>query len=604
MTNKLNPRYLNRQWQNRLMRKPDGSRGLERPSQVIDLDSTDTSLDGQTGRDTKSKPEDVLSSKDVPEIKEIVEVDDPEKASISNYMPPRGLKAWLLRKRRGFLNFYHFLRPPLTEDEIQEKKDKRIIAQIRQDGSVFARRLSNYWGTLRLEHIEQDEGKKIHHKVPFGVMLYDWDQDQHKGGNIIKLYFSLGSARWPYGILPGELISQEVLNASLPALHHHVSGFSDRAGAGVIIQRAGFQGLPELTKIGDMWNIMGENRPPLTWCFGPTLNGQVVWRNLVDMPHLLIAGTTDSGKSTAINGNICTMLRNNPTPETLQLALFDMKEGVEFSYFEGIPHLYPGIGIVDDPDMVMEKAMPLLITEMKSRLRMIKAHYKNVKEYNLHHYKDNRFPMLVVVFDEISLLVDLFGNSFIKPLSLLARSGRAAGIHVVISTQYPKAEVIPTLITLNFPARLVFHMTQGGSMSVMEDPRATELVGKGRAILFDHNEYTTVQIPYISDAEIRAVVEEIKTGKHVKAEAYDIEEILQYALTNYSGNLPQDALYQVFKKKGITFSKMRSILNGAADSGHVYDLSGTPYKVIRGTGGQNPRRMVRLDTIPTITPTS
>jgi len=316
------------------------------------------------------------------------------------------------------------------------------------------------------------------------------------------------------------------------------------------------------------------------------------------MPHLLIAGTTDSGKSTAINGNICTMLRNNPTPETLQLALFDMKEGVEFSYFEGLPHLFEGIGIVDDPEKALKVAMPILKAEMDRRLRIIKQHYKNVREYNLHRYKGNRLPMLVVIFDEIATLVDMFGSYFINPLTTLARTGRAAGIHLVISTQYPKADVIPTLITLNFPARLAFHMTNGASMSVIEDPRASDLVGKGRAVLYHQNEYTTVQIPYVSDDEIRATVSEIITGKHVKAEAFDIDKILAYALENYGGNLHQDALFQVFRKV-ITQKKLRTVLNELADSSTVVNLSGTPYKVIRGTGGTNPRRLVRLDTLPT-----
>jgi hypothetical protein len=597
----LNPRRLDRSWQNRLNRKPDGSRGTERKAEVVDLNSGNTSADARESAVHKSSPSGGLTSQEVPETKDILENPEPEKAAISAYRPPGGIKAKILRLRRGVLNFYRFLRPLPTPEEIQAKKDARTIAQIRQDGIVFARRLSNYWGTLKLEHVESDDGKKIRHKVPFNTLLFDWDPERHTGGNIIKLYFALGSNRWPYGVLPGDLISQEVLNASLPAIHHHVSGFSDRAGAGVIIQRAGFAGLPELVKIGEMWKVMGENRPPLTWCFGPSLNGLVIWRNLVDMPHLLIAGTTDSGKSTAINGNLCTMLKNNPTPHTLQLALFDMKEGVEFSFFEGIPHLFEGIGIIDDPEAAVWKAIPLLIAEMNHRLITIKKKYKNVKEYNMHHYKEKRIPLLVVVFDEIASLVDMYGDKFIVPLTTLARTGRAAGIHIIISTQYPKADVIPTLITLNFPARLAFHMTSGASMSVIEDPRASDLVGKGRAMLYQNSEYTPVQIPYISDDEIRAVVEEIKTGKHVKAEAYDVIEILQYALQNYGGNLPADALYQIFKKK-ISRDRLSRLLNNLADASQVIDLSGTPYKVLRGTGGPNPRRLVRMDTMPIPSP--
>lgn len=596
MRTKLDPRYLSRKWQNRLYRKPDGSRGLERPSTPIDLDSTAEDYNAEIGAEKESRPLASLSSEEDTGAREHKENLEPEKAAISDYRPPRGWKAWYLNRRRGLINFYRFLRPLPTPEELQQKKDARIIAQIRRDGVVFARRLANYWATLRLEHVEQEEGRKIRHRVPFKVMLYDWNEEEHKGGNIIKLYFDLGAARWPYGILPGDLISQPVLNASLPAIHHHVSGFSDRAGAGVIIQRAGFQGLPEFTRIHDIWGVMGENRPPLTMCFGHTLNGQIIWRNLVEMPHLLIAGTTDSGKSTAINGAICTMLRNNPSPEALQFCLFDMKEGVEFSFYEGLPHLYKDIGIIDDPEKVLDAAMPMLKSEMDRRLRMIKQHYKNVKEYNMHHRK-NRLPMLVVIFDEIASLVEIFGDRFTVPLTTLARTGRAAGIHIIISTQYPKADVIPTLITLNFPARLAFHMTMGASMSVIEDPRASELVGKGRAVLYDRNEYTVVQIPYISDHEIRAVVEEVKTGKHVKSVSYDINKILKYALENYGGNLPAAALHQLFKKE-ISRDQLSMVLNEMADLGEIIDISGTPYKVQRGTGGPNPRRLVRVDTIP------
>jgi hypothetical protein len=598
----LNPRYLTRSWQNRLYTKPDGSKGIERAAQTIAEDSAALAMDANLGAEVTSQPEDSLASQEVPASKLIVENTDPEKAAISAYRPPTGLRAWYLRRRKSLLDFLHWLHPAPTPEQIQAKKDARIASQIRQDGIIFARKLANFWGTLRLEYVEHDEGRAIKHKVPFKTMLYDWDPDRHTGGNIIKIYFDLGTARWPYGIDPGLLINQDTLNAALPAIHHHISGFSDRAGAGVIIQRAGFQGLPELTQIKDYWAIMGENRPPLTWCLGPSINGQVVWRNLVDMPHLLIAGTTDSGKSTAINGNICTMLKNNPSPQTLQLALFDMKEGVEFTYYDGLPHLFPGIGIVDDPTKAMDVAMPLLKQEMDRRLQIIKRKHKNVKEYNLHHYKDKRIPLLVVVFDEIASLVDIYQNRFIIPLTTLARTGRAAGIHIVIATQYPKADVIPTLITLNFPARLAFHLTSGASMSVIEDPRASELVGKGRAVFYHQNDYTTVQIPYISDDEIRATVSEAITGKRVKAESYDIEDIFTYAIQNFGGMLPQEQLYHAFKKTKISFNKMRNLLNDAADSGQVYDISGTPYKVVRGTGGPNPRRLVRLDTLPIPSP--
>jgi len=293
------------------------------------------------------------------------------------------------------------------------------------------------------------------------------------------------------------------------------------------------------------------------------------------------------------------MVRNN-TPETLQLILVDMKEGVEFEDYNGLPHLYKGLPIISDPKMVIDEILPMLAVEERNRLKRCKdAGFKNVKEYNLRHYKGNRIPLLVVIIDEIATLTQLYGDTFINPLTERARKCRAAGIHMVIATQYPKSEVIPTLISMNFPSRLVFHMTATSSMVVIEDGRASELVGKGRGLLFDKSEYIPLQLPFISDDEIRATVQEAITGKHVKSENYNVDEIFAYALEHFSGNLPIDALYQVFKKeKKITFHKMRAILGDAMDSGRTIDLAGTPYKAVRGTGGTKPNRLVRLDTMP------
>jgi DNA segregation ATPase FtsK/SpoIIIE-like protein len=230
--------------------------------------------------------------------------------------------------------------------------------------------------------------------------------------------------------------------------------------------------IPNFVGFGDLddRHPMPKNLPPLAFWVGLAANGSPIYRNLADAPHIIIAGSSGGGKSNMENTIACTLIRNN-TPDRLRMVFFDLKGGVEFSHFEGIPHLWPmtdkkewhTTGIVEYPTDVIP-ALKVLFDECMTRLgKLKKAKVKNINEYN--RGKKNRIPYIVVFFDEWASTKKLVGAEAEMIMSNIANLSRSAGIHFILATQYPKAEIINTTISVNFPWRIAFNMPSGASQS-------------------------------------------------------------------------------------------------------------------------------------------
>jgi ABC-type dipeptide/oligopeptide/nickel transport system ATPase component len=345
-----------------------------------------------------------------------------------------------------------------------------------------------------------------------------------------------------------------------------------------------------------MWAIMGENRPPLSFCVGESENSQVFWIDLAKCPHVMIAGASGQGKSNMINSILCTLIRNN-TPEQVKFVLFDMKEGIEFTFYDDLPHLYKSTAspdlsaIVDDPTKALD-AMYALKDEMKRRMNFIKtAGHKNIGSYNLHRYTRNRLPYLVIAFDEIATPLLYFGARFERLLNELTNQARAAGMHFLLGTQYPKAEILTTLVTINFPVRFAFSMPMGASMSVLGNHNAVGLPCPGRSILQREGEDIQTQTPLISDAIVRATVKTAITGKKSKGSLVAIEDVLSWAIESANGDLKYDDIFPIFRKRGLRFTELKEML--MASDGKEYEVNSEMYRVERSYG-RLPRHMVRI----------
>ncbi len=273
---------------------------------------------------------------------------------------------------------------------------------------------------------------------------------------------------------------------------------------------------------------------------GKNISGTPIIGDLSAMPHLLIAGTTGSGKSVCINTIILSLLYKH-TPERCKFILIDPKM-LELSTYEGIPHLL--CPVITEA----KKAASVLgwvVKEMESRYRlMTKEGVRNIDSYNSKHKLP--MPYIVVVVDEMSDLMLVAGKEIENYIQKLSQMARAAGIHIIMATQRPSVDVITGTIKANFPTRISFQVTSKiDSRTILGEQGAEQLLGKGDMLYMSSaNRIVRIHAPFVSDTEI----EKINNFLRSQAEPDYVDEILNFAdekeLNESKNQGEKDELYQ------------------------------------------------------------
>ena len=274
---------------------------------------------------------------------------------------------------------------------------------------------------------------------------------------------------------------------------------------------------------------------------GKSISGIPIIGDLSAMPHLLIAGTTGSGKSVCINTIILSLLYKH-TPEKCKFILIDPKM-LELSTYEGVPHLL--CPVITEA----KKAASVLgwvVKEMESRYRlMTKEGVRNIDSYNIKHKLP--MPYIVVVVDEMSDLMLVAGKEIENYIQKLSQMARAAGIHIIMATQRPSVDVITGTIKANFPTRISFQVTSKiDSRTILGEQGAEQLLGKGDMLYMSSaNKIVRIHAPFVSDSEI----EKINNFLRSQAEPDYVDEILSFADEKEMGNSinnqnDKDELYQ------------------------------------------------------------
>lgn len=248
-------------------------------------------------------------------------------------------------------------------------------------------------------------------------------------------------------------------------------------------------------------------KSPLRLGLGKDVSGHPVAADLTAMPHLLIAGTTGSGKSVCINAVLSCLLLQN-TPEQLRLVMVDPKR-VELTYFNGIPHLLSPV--VVELERVVQ-ALKWVSREMDDRYhRFAREGVRNIAEYNarMMHIQGEGIPYLVVVVDELADLMMLAPDETERVLTRLAQLARATGIHLVIATQRPSVDVVTGLIKANFPARIAFAVASSvDSRVILDQPGAERLLGRGDMLFQapDASAPVRLQGAFVSEKELSRLI--------------------------------------------------------------------------------------------------
>ncbi len=260
------------------------------------------------------------------------------------------------------------------------------------------------------------------------------------------------------------------------------------------------------------------SRSKITLALGKDINGRIVTAELAGMPHLLIAGSTGTGKSVAINAMIMSILYK-ATPDQVRLVLVDPKR-LELGNYEGVPHLYTPI--ITEPKLAAN-ALRNAVREMERRLKLLaEKGVRNIDQYNKlfdeeatrslfgDDSEDRPLPYIVIIIDELADLMMLDAGNVEESITRLAQMARAVGIHLVLATQRPSVDVITGLIKANFPARISFRVaTKVDSRTILDANGAEALLGRGDMLYLPSGSSRVHRLhaPFVTEKEIAAVVE-------------------------------------------------------------------------------------------------
>ncbi|MGH9560983.1 MAG: DNA translocase FtsK, partial [Terracidiphilus sp.] len=262
-------------------------------------------------------------------------------------------------------------------------------------------------------------------------------------------------------------------------------------------------------------------RSRLTLAMGKDINGRIVTADLASMPHVLIAGSTGSGKSVAINAMIMSLLYRT-TPQQVRLILVDPKR-VELGMYEGIPHLFTPI--ITEPKLAAN-ALRNAVREMERRLKLLASRsVRNIDQYNklfegsstlslfapeTGENEENPLPYIIIIIDELADLMMLDRANVEESVTRLAQMARAVGIHLILATQRPSVDVITGLIKANVPTRISFRLaTKVDSRTILDTNGAEALLGRGDMLFLPPGTSRLMRLhaPYVSEKETAAVVE-------------------------------------------------------------------------------------------------
>jgi DNA segregation ATPase FtsK/SpoIIIE, S-DNA-T family len=278
---------------------------------------------------------------------------------------------------------------------------------------------------------------------------------------------------------------------------------------------------PNLVTLGDIFDDLPATASPLSVWLGKDISGAAVWTDLARMPHLLIAGTTGSGKSGCIN-TLLTSILLRATPDETRMILIDPKR-IELNHYESIPHLLtPVVSSPKEASAVLANC----VAEMERRYeRLASVRARNLNEANrsFRQRGEPTIPYLLVVIDELADLMMIAPQAVEDAVIRLAQKSRAVGIHLVLATQRPSVDVITGMIKANVPSRIAFAVSsQTDSRVILDQGGAESLLGQGDMLFkpLGTSRLQRVQGAYVSEEEIALVVEQTRQREQELDEGY------------------------------------------------------------------------------------
>jgi hypothetical protein len=466
-----------------------------------------------------------------------------------------------------------------------EREDTENKAAFRREAVVWLEQMKACMRqTPRLHRAWDDEEGKHHIDIPiFEHMLFKEDRVLYQVRTSAQTWLErFFGNRWhsdlPYGVDVKNLACDETLENLSAHCNRIVTVERSKSGTNFfycISRLDAPDGIPKKVlyqKTIDWYPREDQAKTP--WAAGVSNDRKVIWYNFEDQPHILIAGTTQSGKSNHLNTIIATSVTMN-SPKEVRVLFIDLKGGVELTHWEGVKHaLRPMVRKKED---VLE-ALQWVRGIMEKRLaRFEKMKAKNLASFN--HRSRERLPRIIVFIDELATLIGLgtLTSDIHNEMAVLTSQGRAAGVHLVVCTQHPSREVLIGRIKTNLPMRIAGKMlNHTASEIILDTGSATLLPAVPGRMVFSVGHYEVVaQSPFISDAEIERSVKlshslypEPIDDSEFDAEAVAIieekfskEMAIELALTRLDGSLSSKRIHEIVGNDVITRRKLDPLIN-------------------------------------------
>ena len=467
-----------------------------------------------------------------------------------------GLMFWTLRHHKS----------PLSAEERQQqllrrqaaKEEAARLARIRRKARVLRPQVIDGLASFGFNRVIERKGAMRRYAKPeIQLILYGHE----------SIWMRLHALPWPHKFTA--LLDPDIAQNLSLKLQRECT-FHARHDLGVWLEiylKSGIAGIPKFFPWYDAGNaqnaydlLLKGKRRRHTFALGMGENRKFWYEDLRDGPHWLVAGATKGGKSVFLNQLICTLLKRNQ-PAQLKLVLIDLKRGLEFRPYRAVPHLWRGV--VTDVEEV-----PTVVTavqrEMDRRFDLLsEADCVDIDEYNKQQQPYGRLPILVVVFDEIArLMQDRALKETVEQLvSNLAEQARAAGIHLVLCTQYPNKDVITSRIKANIPKRIAFATDPNGSRVILGNEAASQLKPVTGQMLFkDGVQLVRLQAPFISREQVKETIQ-IVSASDVDNGIMEITPMIlfQRSLDKYKGEFSIRAIYNEFRNMGVSEGFVRQV---------------------------------------------
>lgn len=540
-------------------------------------------------------------------------ITEKEALSLEWHAQAHTLNDWLtvvraLRDVHPLIEDYKFLQKRIKSHYLAYERERLENAEqtrLHQEAKEYEQIIIRTW--RRLGYYEKITGKrgKVHVKAPqFGDITYTLDAHYME----IDASYRTAFGGWNTGVPEGvtvrhHLIGEQTLDELSIACRRQVTAqYNPRdpsTGVYVVVNRLrapdGLMDYVTFDAAMDYYPDALHDKLPI--CVGVSQNRKVEWICISQFPHWLIGGSTGAGKSNMVNVIISTLISRH-SPEEVRLVLIDLKGGMEFSYYGGIPHLH---GKIVEHDLAEVEAM---LSEIKGVMQVRFSKFRGIAR-SLDEYRAKRpkeyMPSLVIVFDEVANIMESSATKdILTHLREIARLGRAVGIHLILCTQRPDVEAVSGNIKINLAVRLSGAMpTAADSLTILGNAAAKDLAPiAGRMVLQLGNLPKPVQTPHLTED---AFAEAMQIAlAYDPAPALDVpelaekvywtpEKVIELALKHLDGKITAKAVYD--NAEGVTQAQARQLVE------QIWAMECIPfedkqYRVERGRS--NVRKLVEI----------